>query len=193
MKRVMMAAVAVALALPVVTLAAMIGDAERGLRDAGTIRVAIRGYDPRDMLRGHYVRYQFAWNADLATLGRVERLCVLSAPADAPARVRPVIDGSDTGTTADCLFMLKGSGHVGDGNWRRRTGEAGTSDRLSFAPMGAESGELYLSQERAKALEKILIEGKVPVTIDLAVARSGRAAVRAWHIDGRTPDAYFAK
>jgi hypothetical protein len=189
MKRVMMAAVAATLALPVVTLAAMIGDAERGQRAAGTMRVAIQGYDPRDILRGHYLRYRFAWDAEPGASGRIEKLCVLSAPEDAPARVRPLPAG-DGGGIGECLFVLNGYGTAAD---RAAPGATRPPARMTFTPAGVASGELYVSEDRAEALERLLREGKVRLTIDLAVNKAGRAAVKAWHIDGKTPDAYFAK
>ncbi|MGC4063945.1 MAG: GDYXXLXY domain-containing protein [Polyangiaceae bacterium] len=50
---------AIATILPLVGLSTMILQAELATRAGPTLRVAIRGYDPRDLLHGHYLRYQF--------------------------------------------------------------------------------------------------------------------------------------
>jgi uncharacterized membrane-anchored protein len=53
-----------ALLLPIVAFAGLTARAEL-LRAAGPVfRVAITGYDPRDLLQGHYLRYRIQWPAD---------------------------------------------------------------------------------------------------------------------------------
>jgi hypothetical protein len=191
MKRIMTALAIATLALPLAVLGAMVGDAERGRLDAGTIRVAIRGYDPRDMLRGHYLNYQFNWNAEPAFIGRVDRLCVLSAPPDAPARVRPVAPDGPWASTDGCAMVVQGSGLVEAEARRLEPGERGPAGRLLFTPAGVTSGRLYVPERHAERLEGLLRDRKVQITIDLAITRAGHASVIAWHIDGKTVDAYF--
>ena len=193
MKRMMTALVIAALALPVVALGAMVGKAEHDLADAGVMRVAIRGYDPRDILRGHYLAYRFDWSIEPSFIGRTTRICVLSAPPDAPARVRALAASGDRASTADCLFVVDGWGTVEAEARRLDPGERGPAGRLQFNPSGVESGRLYVPERHAEQLERLLREGKVQLTIDLAVTKAGRASVKAWHIDGKTVDAYFAK
>ena len=48
----------VAVVLPIVLLVGMIGRAEWQLANSETWHFAIRGYDPRDLLRGHYMRFR---------------------------------------------------------------------------------------------------------------------------------------
>jgi len=193
MKRMMTALVIAALTLPVVALGAMVGKAERDLADAGVMRVALRGYDPRDMLRGHYLNYRFDWNLEPSFIGRTTRICVLSAPPDAPARVRVLATSGDWASTDDCLFVLNGWGTVEAEARRLEPGERGPAGRLQFTPSGVESGRLYVPERHAEQLERLLREGRVQLTIDLAVTKAGRASVKAWHIDGKTVEAYFAK
>ena len=53
-----------ALLLPIVAFAGLTARAEL-LRAAGPVfRVAITGYDPRDLLQGHYLRYRIQWPED---------------------------------------------------------------------------------------------------------------------------------
>lgn len=47
-----------AVALPIALLAIMVGRAELQLSDSTTYYFDIRGYDPRDLLRGHYVAFR---------------------------------------------------------------------------------------------------------------------------------------
>lgn len=52
----------VAVALPLLGLVVMIARAEVALRSGPSFRVHIAGYDPRDLLSGHYLQYHFAFD-----------------------------------------------------------------------------------------------------------------------------------
>ena len=65
-----------ALLLPIVAFAALTVRAEL-LRASGPVfRVAIAGYDPRDLLQGHYLRYHIQWPAHGACDGEACCLCL---------------------------------------------------------------------------------------------------------------------
>ena len=65
-----------ALLLPIVAFAGLVGRAEL-LRAAGPVfHVAIAGYDPRDLLQGHYLRYRLQWPVDGACDGATCCLCL---------------------------------------------------------------------------------------------------------------------
>jgi len=65
-----------ALLLPVVAFAGLVVRAEL-LRASGPVfRVAIAGYDPRDLLQGHYLRYRLHWPAGEACDGPTCCLCL---------------------------------------------------------------------------------------------------------------------
>ena len=53
----------IAVILPIALLVVMIGRAEWQLEHSQTWHFAIRGYDPRDLLRGHYLRFNLAVQA----------------------------------------------------------------------------------------------------------------------------------
>jgi uncharacterized membrane-anchored protein len=58
-----------ALLLPIVAFAGLVVRAEL-LRASGPVfHVAVAGYDPRDLLQGHYLRYRLQWPADGACDG----------------------------------------------------------------------------------------------------------------------------
>jgi len=65
-----------ALLLPIVAFAGLVVRAEL-LRAAGPVfHVAVAGYDPRDLLQGHYLRYRLQWPADGACDGAMCCLCL---------------------------------------------------------------------------------------------------------------------
>lgn len=48
-----------AVILPMLGLLVLVARAEMLLRSGESFRIAIEGYDPRDLLRGHYLEYRF--------------------------------------------------------------------------------------------------------------------------------------
>ena len=50
-----------AIALPLVGLSGMWASTERWSKQGTDWLVPVEGYDPRDLLRGHYVQFRFAW------------------------------------------------------------------------------------------------------------------------------------
>lgn len=52
---------AIALAVPIVVLLLLIGRGELITHSGTKWRVRITGYDPRDLVHGHYLRYQLSW------------------------------------------------------------------------------------------------------------------------------------
>lgn len=152
-------AVAASLALPVGLVAAMAGQAEWVLRGGTPVRVAITGYDPSDPIRGHYLRYQFdwEWEDDAPTLP-VARLCVLSRSG--LAIVRPLDPGEDCAVPVQ---LQPGRSH--------------------FLPVGV-SDQLFIPEDKAKALQATLRDRPRALTIMLSVAADGSARVAAWQVDG---------
>ncbi len=53
---------AIAVLIPLLGLLALIGRAEYAVRHGPTWVIAIEGYDPRDLLHGHYLRYRYAFS-----------------------------------------------------------------------------------------------------------------------------------
>ena len=90
MSRIFSAVVAAALALPVLALAALIGEQEAMLSGAAVVNVPVRGYDPRDLLHGHYIQGQldWEWEREPAAAGSYAGVdgaaCVLAADAPKP-------------------------------------------------------------------------------------------------------------
>lgn len=184
MSRLFAAAVAAALALPVLALAALIGEQEALLAGATVVSAPIRGYDPRDLLRGHYILGQldFEWESEPAAPDSYASIdgaaCILSTDAPKP-RIR-FIAGWKTGDPSDsaCRAIVAGRG------WARQ-------DRIAarFVPANLDAGggrlKLFVPEERATELETLLAQRPGALTIDLAVRPDGSAAIKAMRVDGR--------
>ena len=183
MTRTFLAAVVAALALPVLALAAMIGQQERLMINAPVINVALLGVDPRDLLRGRYIVAGFAWDwqseptADASSM-MSGGLCVLAGDQPKP-RVR-FIDGWKQGEPmADgCRMMIAGSA------WPKTDG---TPARFMPDDLDAGGGRMniFVPEQQAPVLEKLIRERPGALTVDLAVRADGRAAIKAVRVDGK--------
>jgi hypothetical protein len=119
-----------ALALPLVGLALLWGWSDWRTRQGTDWEVRITGYDPRDLLRGHYVLYRYEWPGmaqATAFTAPTGDLC-LTGTAPTIARVRPA--------TGDCPHRLRAD--QGTGNLA--------------------SGRYYVAQVRARELERGLAD-----------------------------------
>ncbi len=79
------ALVTAALALPLAGLAGNIALNEIRLTDATVWEIPVSGYDPRDILRGNYIEFQYDWqvSGDPAPCdGGDCQLCFMDAPPD---------------------------------------------------------------------------------------------------------------
>ena len=180
MSRSFVAWVVAALALPVLALAALVGEQERRLAGATILTVPIRGYDPRDLLAGHYLYAQFDWDwerqpeAQSANSSAEGGACVLSDKAKPRLRFLPGWKAGDR-VDADCKLVIAGRG------W------PGTPARFIPANLDVGSGGIrfYVPEERAYELERMPRERPGALTADLAVRADGSAAIGALRIDGR--------
>ena len=179
-RRTIAALVIAALALPVVALAAMIGEQEWLRSRVAVLNVPVRGVDPRDLLRGHYLTAGFEWNWE--RLPRAEAdgqmpagaLCVIAIDAQRRPRVRFLPD-STTGqaTVGDCLLVVPGA------MWGRD----------AFVPRSIDttngSIRLFVPETRARELEQLIRERPGALSVDLAVRADGYVSIQALRVDGQ--------
>ncbi|HAU29310.1 MAG TPA: hypothetical protein DCW68_04265 [Rhodospirillaceae bacterium] len=115
--------------VPLVALLAMLGQLEASRKAGMPWRVEIEGYDPRDMLRGHYLtfQYQWAWEGEEPS-SFPQKLC-LNAGYTSPKtpRVSPYTSGKS------CASILSGQELV--------------------------HSKVYIPEAQAKDLERKLREG----------------------------------
>lgn len=164
-------AVIAALALPIVALAALIGEQELRFANAQTINVPVRGYDPRDLLRGHYITGQPDWDWETTPPSTGSGgLCILPVAAARP-KVRFLDNWQAGDRRPDCRLVI-----------------AGRVASSAFVPTALDSGtrgiRLYVSETRAPELEELMRKHPGALTVDLAVRADGSAAITALRVDG---------
>lgn len=178
MNRLIATAVVVTLVLPVVALAALIGEQELRFTNAKHVNVPVRGYDPRDLLRGHYITGQFDWDWDIVPeqVG-TGGLCILPGDAARP-KVRFVKEWQPGERPADCRLVIAG-----------RLASAVTAATPTFVPMTLDSGSpgvrLYVSETRAPELEELIRRHPGALTVDVAVRPDGSAAIMSLRVGGQ--------
>jgi hypothetical protein len=172
------ALVIVALALPLVALAAMIGQQEWLRSRVTVLNVTVRGVDPRDLLRGHYLTAGFVWNWERLPQPEAEgrmpagALCVIAIDAQRRPRVRFLPDSTaDQATVGDCLLVIPG------GMWGRDAFVPGTIDTTSG------SIRLFVPETRAGELERLIRERPGALSVDLAVRADGYVSIQALRVD----------
>lgn len=183
MNRTLLMAVVVALALPVLALAAMIGQQERLLLNAQVLNVPLIGVDPRDLLRGRYLVAQLDWDWDSEPTAPLSSilpggLCVIADDRPKP-RVRFVEDWKPGDrAAAGCRLMIAGSA------WPRSGASA-----ARFLPDDLDAGggrlNIFVPETQAPVLEKLIRERPGALTVDLAVRADGRATIKAVRVDGK--------
>lgn len=143
---------AVSLALPLVGLAGLWGWSDRQSRQGTDWDIPVQGYDPRDLLRGHYVQFRYDWPG-LETGRDDERiawdgafdLCLQGrAPALARASIYP--PRVEAATAASDLPAPECP--------QRARAEA----PLPGQPTGTEGGRLYIPQADADRLNAQLAD-----------------------------------
>ena len=182
MNRTFVAVVIATLALPVLALAALVGQQEYLLANAAILNVPLRGYDPRDLLHGHYIAGQFDWDWETeppeAEAEAEGAACVLPGEAAKPRlRFLPGWKPGDP-VAGDCRMILAGQG------WPGRSGVP-----ARFAHTGRAQGNgnvhIYVPEERALELETLIRNKPGALTVDLAVRDNGRAAIAGLRVDGQ--------
>ena len=168
-----------ALALPVVALAAMVGLQEWLRSHVTVLNVAVRGADPRDLLRGHYLTAGFAWSWERLPRSEADgrmpagALCVTAIDAERRARVRFVPDSPGGQARTGCLLAIPG------GMWGSDTFVPGSIDTSNG------SIRLFVPERRAGELERLVRERPGALTVDLAVRADGYVSIQGLRVDGQ--------
>ncbi len=147
---------AVALALPLVMLAAMALN-HQWRRDHGRqVVLPIQGFDPRDLLAGHYLRYRIDYGIEPCQAQR-------NLP-DASICLQPERRFSAGDTPSDCTVYIRGQ-------CRHGRFEAGIE-------------RFYIPEAKASELEALA--RKKRATLRLSVTADGQASIRELLIDGKS-------
>lgn len=131
--------------------------------------VPIRGYDPRDLLRGHYIRFQYDW-ATPARPAAVDpehwRLCFRHRGA---ATVVTLFASTDRTPEACQAIARQIRGH----------------DGLVMDYGGQGRGQFYLDETDARPLEQLLTDPARKVSARVIVTASGRLTPLDILVDGK--------
>jgi len=151
----------VAVIFPILGLLALIGRAELNLRSGRGWELPISGYDPRDLLSGHYLRYryQLEWRQGASRCGdagTIDRRCCLCLEPR-PGSREPLVHNVQCGAVAGCLSWLRGSDLVGEQRY-------------------------FVPAEHAAGLEQALRDR--PAALRVAITDDGTLAVDTLLLDG---------
>jgi uncharacterized membrane-anchored protein len=147
----------VALLLPLVALVLLIVRAELVLKQGRRWTVAITGYDPRDLIRGHYLQFRLKWK-----------------PASS-------LDEQCPSTSEDCYLCLERQG--GDTSARpeptmRRVYSYQTKQCDSAFPAATEENlhKYFIPEDKGAVLERAIREKEASLV--LAVSATGEVVIK---------------
>jgi uncharacterized membrane-anchored protein len=125
----------------------------------------IEGYDPRDLLSGHYLIYRIKYNAENICKGKYS-------------------DSSSSSSNQDAYMCLVEDKHYFTfGYTPTRCELKYIKGKCKGTRFVAGVEKFYIPQEHASRLEKLVIEKKASVR--LSINRSGKALVKDLLIDGK--------
>jgi hypothetical protein len=126
-----------AFALPLAGLTALWGWSDHLSRQGTDWLVPVAGYDPRDLLRGHYVQFTYDWPGDGAAPrgsdDSLSELCLHGAPPRLESVSRPAPDSR-------CNHLAR------------------AADADSGYPTGLSTGRVYIPQTRSAELTRKLTD-----------------------------------
>lgn len=148
----------VGLVIPILSLAAIVLNNVYEIRTGKEIVLPIIGYDPRDLLAGHYLNYRIEYGVPDICANNINNQMKNN---DAYVCLEPK-QFSFT-VPEDCELMIKGV--------------------CSYTNFDAGVQRFYASEANAKLLEKDLLKGNASVA--LAVTESGKAYVKYLLVGGK--------
>lgn len=142
-------------------------------------RVDIAGYDPRDLLRGHYLNFQYSWNYantnDSRTCEYGKSCCLCLNEASPGNHINPV-----------AKTMACNAPEI------RQCQSVVTSGRSASPSLG---GHVYfIPEKQAAQVEELLRDDTQDVQMEIAVPRSGGPAIiRKLYIDQQKLEDFLLK
>lgn len=141
---------ALALAMPLGGLAAGWAQTHQAAQQGVEWEVPIAGYDPRDLLRGHYVLYRYDWPGALAGEADLAYQPALCIQGKAPVIARVTALGNGL-----CRQIVRAAGGFGDPEG------------------GVAQGRLYVSQAEGRRLEGKLFDPRLQAAVRIRVREDG--------------------
>jgi len=152
--------------------------AEHILKTSPVIKIKIAGYDPRDLLYGHYLTYRYDWNwkggkaNDDACAGDHCCLCV-----------------GDSGTDPEVELMQCPVSNETDGPRCPHIIHGRYNGMNFFSPEGDQ--RYYVDERIGENLSALLRNGKETFRIGLGVTPGGKTMIEKLYIDDQTLSDYL--
>lgn len=162
--------------LPVVGLLGLVVRSELA-RQGAEFRLGIVGYDPRDLLAGHFLRYQY----ELDWQG--ESSCGVGYPSSAAGGNEPAVSARPHLQSGCCLCLTRQGQPPSSPAVRQVScAEVRGCDGWLYSEQLQPPQRYYVPEDRALELEHALRGRKAAV--DVVTSPSGTAAVRELYLDG---------
>lgn len=145
------------LALPLVALAASWAFTHHKAQQGTIWAVPVSGYDPRDLLRGHYITYRYNWPGMPAQDGRdyISAVCIKgTAPVINTATSLNEFGMPPSQARPECTIVA-------------RTAPGSVSEN------GLANGKIYIAQTKAAGLERQLADPKFEALIHVRIRDDG--------------------
>lgn len=181
------------LLFPIVVLLGFVGLHTVNQKTGTSWVVDIEGYDPRDLLRGHYLTYRYVWNWGENHSNCVgENCCMCINQAEANDNKNPVVavmECEQAHQAGQCMSAIKGRGFA-----RPAVTGVMTRPSQSFAPQfhighRKDSGltKYYIPEKYAKKLDRMLRgrDEEHSFAIGLRVNEVGVAFIETMYINGK--------
>lgn len=152
-----------AVLIPIAGISALIAHAELRQRATDQWLIPIAGYDPRDLLSGHYLQFRYDWEK----IGADVESCTWSHGSTCCICLEPGPGGDFTHPRAETTTCT-----------RARACTAHLDDDAAF-----ERGRVYIPEGEGKRLEALVRDRRAAVLI--TPQPSGKPAVNALYIDER--------
>lgn len=166
-----------ALILPLLVLGGIILKNERDIASAKTWRVKITGYDPRDLLYGHYLSFRFDWGKS-QTRGTCAagQSCCLCLDAQNGSTI-PLASRKSCVAAAQCVSHVP----MPDGTTCSNGGQSCQNNPDAFDPEATQ--RYFIPESAATQLNKLLVNRQYNLQVDVKITSSGQHALGDLYIE----------
>ena len=155
-----------AVLVPILALLGWVTTLQLGISNAKIIRIPVEGYDPRDLLSGHYLRYKLKLGDFEPCTESITEACVCFEVTSDNVNYAPNWKGSCNAKPAACKTFISGN------------------CQHSRFVTGLE--QFYISEEISPSLKTV----PPNATIDVAVSDNGTAQALSFYVDGVDVETY---
>lgn len=170
----------VCLALPFLAMGFMVATNQAGLSADDEYRLEIEGYDPRDLLRGHFLIFRYKWpdNADDIADGTFEHenqvcACLSGNPQKPDVHFEKCAPASSSSPTCNKPILMA--------DW---------VSRWTLQP-DESLRQFYIPEQHARMLEDMLRSNRHKFEVGLVPQGEGKGRVKELYIDGIPLDQFL--